>query len=185
MGAKAEMNAISASCLPDLESVISTAELSRRPSHPPNHTEENRALIALAREMATSPDSMLQKLAETALVLCRAHSAGISLLEEGQKSFRWKAIAGQWAAHLGGGTPRAFGPCGTVLDRDVAILFSHPERHFSYLADVTPCIDEALLLPFYVNGQGVGTIWVIVHDQSVRFDSEDLRVMTTLASFAS
>ena len=41
------------------------------------------------------------------------------------------------------------------------------------------------MLPFYVDGEGVGTIWVIAHDQSVRFDSEDLRVMTDLASFAS
>jgi len=187
MPSRAKMNAISAAppCMLDLESVISTAELSRRPSHPPNYAEENRALIALARELATSPSSMLQKLAETALTLCRAHSAGISLLEEGRKRFQWKAIAGQWAAHLGGGTPRGFGPCGTVLDRDVALLFSHPERHFSYLADVTPCIDEGLLLPFYVDGEGVGTIWVIAHDQSVRFDSEDVRVMTSLASFAS
>jgi signal transduction histidine kinase len=181
------MNAISAAphCMPDLESVISTAELNRRPSHPPNHAEENRALIALARELATSPGSMLQKLAETALILCRAHSAGISLLEEGRKRFQWKAIAGQWASHLGGGTPRGFGPCGTVLDRDVALLFSHPERHFSYLADVTPCIDEGLLLPFYVDGEGVGTIWVIAHDPTVCFDSEDLRVMTSLGAFAS
>ena len=53
------------------------------------------------------------------------------------------------------------------------------------MADVTPCIDEGLLLPFYVDGEGVGTIWVIAHDQSVRFDSEDVRVMTSLASFAS
>src|SRR5678809_721419 len=100
---KAEMNAFSAAppWMSDLESVISTAELTRRPSHLPNHAEENRALIALARELATSPGSMLQKLAETALVLCRAHSAGISLLEEGRKRFQWKAIAGQWAAHLG------------------------------------------------------------------------------------
>jgi len=184
---KTEMNAFSAAppYMSELESVISTAQLSRRPSHPPNYAEENRALIALARELATSPGSILQKLAETALVLCRAHSAGISLLDEGRKRFQWKAIAGHWAGHLGGGTPRGFGPCGTVLDRDAALLFSHPERHFSYLADVTPCIDEGLLLPFYVEGEGVGTIWVIAHDQSVRFDSEDLRVMTNLGAFAS
>lgn len=125
----------------DLESVISTAELSRRPARSPNHAEENRALIALAQELATSPGGMLRKLAETALVLCHAHSAGISLLDEGRKSFQWKAIAGQWAAHLGGGTPRAFGPCGTVLDRDAAAV-SHPERHFSDLADVAPCASE-------------------------------------------
>jgi hypothetical protein len=104
---------------PPLRSMLSTAELSRRPSRPPDHAAETEALIELARVMATSPDAILQKLAETALRLCRAHSAGLSLLEEGDQrsNFHWRAIAGQWAPHLNGGTPRNFGPCGTVLDR--------------------------------------------------------------------
>ena len=108
---------------PRLESALSTAELSRRPSRPPDYASENRALIALAKEMAASPDGILQKLADTALVMCRAHSAGLSLLEEGdqKRNFHWRAIAGTWAPHLGGGTPRDFGPCGTVLDRNVAL----------------------------------------------------------------
>src|SRR6266404_4769739 len=78
---------------PNLQSMLSTAELSRRPTRPPDHEAENRALIALAREMAISPEGILQKLVDTALVLCRAHSAGLSLLEEGdQKSnFHWRA----------------------------------------------------------------------------------------------
>ena len=70
---------------PDLRSMLSTAELSRRPSRPPDHEAENRALIALAQEMAASPESILQKLADTALSLCRAHSAGLSLLEDGDQ----------------------------------------------------------------------------------------------------
>ena len=37
--------------------MLSTAELSRRPSRPPDYAAENRALIALAQAMATSPDS--------------------------------------------------------------------------------------------------------------------------------
>ena len=140
---------------PRLESVLSTAELSRRPSRPPDHASENRALIALAKEMAVSPDGILQKLAETALVMCRAHSAGLSLLEEGdqKKNFHWRAIAGAWAPHRGGGTPREFGPCGTVLDRNVALLFSHPERDFPYFGEVKPLLDEGLLIPFYINGE--------------------------------
>jgi hypothetical protein len=79
---------------------------------------------SLAQVMATSPDAVLQKLADTALTLCHADSAGLSLLEEGdQKSnFHWRAIAGQWAPHINGGTPRNFGPCGTVLDQDVVRL---------------------------------------------------------------
>ncbi len=169
----------------DLESVISTAELARRPSRPPDYAAENRALVALAQEMASSPSGILQKLAEIALELCRAHSAGFSLLTDDRKNFSWTAIAGQWARHVGGGTPRDFGPCGTVLDRNAAQLFSRPERCFPYLAAAAPPIEEGLLLPFYVGGEAVGTFWVIVHDRSRRFDAEDLRVMTNLAAFAS
>ena len=170
---------------PDLRSVVSTAELSGRPSRPPDHAAESQALIALAQEMATSPDGILQKLAETALDLCRAHSAGISLLEKDRKSFYWPAVAGQWACHVGGGTPRDYGPCGTVLDRNAALLFSRPERDFSYLAPITPAIDEALLMPFYINGKAVGTIWVIAHNENCRFEAENLRVMTSLSAFTA
>jgi PAS domain S-box-containing protein len=170
-----------------LQSVLSTAELRRRPSRPPDYASENHALISLAKEMAATPDGILQKLADTALVLCRAHSAGISLLEEGDQktNFHWRAIAGAWASHQGGGTPRDFGPCGTVLDCDAALLFSHPERDFPYFGEVKPLLDEGLLIPFYVKGEAVGTIWVVAHDESRRFDAEDLRVMTSLSTFAA
>ncbi len=172
---------------PALQSVVSMAELIRRPSRPPDHAAENCALIALVQEMAVSPEGILQKLADTALALCRAHSAGLSLLEEGdqERSFHWRAIAGQWAPHVNGGTPRDFGPCGTVLDRNSALLFSHPERDFPYFGDVQPLLDEGLLIPFYIKGQAVGTIWVVAHDESRRFDTEDLRVMTNLGTFAA
>jgi|HubBroStandDraft_6_1064221.scaffolds.fasta_scaffold06847_4 signal transduction histidine kinase len=168
-----------------LESVISTAELSRRATRPADHVAENKALTALAREMVTAPNNILRKLAETALTLCRAGSSGISLLEPDGEHFHWPAITGAWADHVGGGTPREFGPCGTVLDRNAPQLMSHPERYFDYLASVTPEIEEVLLIPFYIEGKAVGTIWVIAHDSTHRFDAEDLRVMTNLATFAA
>jgi PAS domain S-box-containing protein len=169
----------------DPVSAISTAVLKQRPSRPPNHAAENRALIALARELSSSPLGILQKLAETALALCHAQSAGISLLKEDEKAFHWPVIVGAWACHRGGGTPREHGPCGTVLDRNAALLFSHPERDFDYFAPVTPLIEEALLIPLNIDGKAVGTIWVIIHDHSRRFDSEDLRVMNNLGTFAA
>src|SRR5689334_22512280 len=88
----------------------------RVPSRLPDYAAENRALVALAQEMATKPDSILHELAETALTLCRAHSAGFSLLEEEdrKRAFHWRAICGQWSPHVGAGTPRNFGPCGTA-----------------------------------------------------------------------
>jgi PAS domain-containing protein len=170
-----------------LRSMLSTAELRRRPSRPPDHAGESEALIELARVMASSPDAILQKLAETALTLCRAHSAGLSLLEEGDQrsNFHWRAIAGQWAAHLNGGTPRDFGPCGAVLDCNTALLCSHPELDFPYWAPIKPVLEEGLLIPFYIKGEALGTIWVVSHDDSRRFDAEDLRLMTNLGTFAA
>jgi PAS domain S-box-containing protein len=170
---------------PSLQSVLSAAALKERPSRPSDLAAENRALVALAEAMVASPAGILQKLAETALTLCGAHSAGVSLLTEDGKSFFWPAVAGQLSPHLGGGTPRDFGPCGTVLDRNSALLFSHPERDFPYLADVKPLLEEGLLIPFYINGEAVGTIWVISHEEGRRFDAEDLRVMTNLSTFAA
>jgi hypothetical protein len=72
---------------PDLESVITTAELKRRPSRAPGYAAESRALVALAREMAVSPNNILQNLVETALVLCHAQSAGIGMLDDERKRF--------------------------------------------------------------------------------------------------
>ena len=168
-----------------LRSVLSTAELNKRPSRAPDHATECNALMALAEQLAASPDGILQKLTDIALTLCRAHSAGVSLLEPDGKRFYWPAISGQWAGHIGGGTPRDFGPCGTVMDCDAALLFSHPELDFDYFAPVAPLVEEALLMPFHVNGKVVGTVWVIIHDLSRRFDSEDLRLMTDLGAFAA
>ena len=172
---------------PNLCSMLCADELRQRPPRHPDHAAENQALIALAQVMATSPEDILQALADSALSLCRAHSAGLSLLEDGdQKSnFHWRAIAGQWTPHINGGTPRNFGPCGTVLDQDVPMICSHPELDFPYWAAIEPVLEEGLLIPFYIKGEAVGTIWVVAHDTSRRFDAEDLRVMTNLGTFAA
>jgi len=168
-----------------LRSVLSTAELTKRPSRAPDYAAQCRALMALSEQLAASPGGILQKLTDAALTLCSAHSAGISLLEPDGKRFYWPAISGQWAGHIGGGTPRDFGPCGTVLDCNAALLFSHPELDFDYFAPVTPLVEEALLIPFHVNGKAVGTVWVVIHDLSRRFDREDLRLITDLGAFAA
>ena len=171
----------------DLDSVIATQELGRRSSRPPDHEAENRALVALVTEMTSSPDGVLQRLVERALDLCSAHSAGITLVErnaDGGAILRWHAVAGRLSPHLGGVMPRDFSPCGTVMDRNGSQLFQHPERHFLYLHQILPPISEVLLIPFAVSGEPVGTLWVLTHDESRRFDREDLRVMSNLAKLA-
>src|SRR5262249_10528065 len=49
----------------------------------------------------------------------------------------------------------------------------------------TPLAEEGLLVPFYVNGKAVGTIWVIAHNDRRKFDAEDLRLLESLGRFAS
>ena len=57
-----------------LEEVLSTQELNTRPSRPPNYEIESRALRTLAQHMADSPQTILQKLVEIAVEICRAGS---------------------------------------------------------------------------------------------------------------
>ena len=170
-----------------LESILCTDELEKRKARAPDHAKENRALVALSEALADSPQTVLQTLVDTILDVCQAGSAGISLLREinGEQRFYWPAIAGQWETHIGGGTPRDFGPCGDVLDRNAPLLFHHIARRYTYFQEVTPPVEEALLVPFYVNGRAVGTIWAVAHDDCRKFDAEDLRLMTGLGKFAS
>jgi hypothetical protein len=90
-----------------------------------------------------------------------------------------------WNPHVGGGTPRNFGPCGDVLDKNCTLLFRHFERRYPYLLPVIPAAEECLLVPFYVAGTAVGTIWAIMHSDRHTFDAEDDRVMASLGKFAS
>ena len=168
-----------------LEAVLCTGELHRRAARAPDCAAENHALVALAQALADSPRTILQRLAETILEVLKAGSAGISLISEDLQTFYWHAIAGAWQTHIGGGTPRDFGPCGDVLDCNAPLLFKQFERRYPYFRAVTPSAEEALLVPFYVDGNAAGTIWAVAHDAVRKFDAEDLRLLTSLGGFAS
>lgn len=170
-----------------LVGVLTTEELERRPARPPDFEAENRALLALARELAQNPDNLLQTLVDTVLGLCHADSAGISIYVpgDGPGAFRWDAVAGQFAQNVGGSIPRDQSPCGAVVDQDAVLLFDRPHRHFTALAGVQPVIVENLLAPFHVDGEPVGTLWAIGHTPERRFDAEDARLLTNLSRFAS
>jgi C4-dicarboxylate-specific signal transduction histidine kinase len=168
-----------------LNSILCTEELRNRPLRPPDHEEENSALVALISALSDAPGTILQTLADKVLETLDADSAGLSLLTRDSKRFYWAAIAGAWRPHLGGGTPRDFGPCGDVLDCNRPMLFTHWERRYPYLSAAMPLAEEGLLVPFYVNGKAVGTIWAIAHRDHRKFDAEDLRMLESMGRFAS
>jgi len=172
-----------------LDAILCTEELQCRPSRPPDYEKENRALVALMEALADSPGTIFQTLADTILDITQCDSAGLSLLTKDGKTpdvcgkrFYWPAIAGMWKQYIDGGARRDFGPEGDVLDHNCSLLFRHPERRYT---DFPLAINECLLVPFYLEGKIVGTIWALAHDDQRTFDSEDDRVMVSLARFAS
>ena len=192
MGRKSSLTSSSSASHDDpqklLEETIITDSLWNRPSRPPDLSREIEGLLALGREMVThdSP-SVLNCLVGHVLKLCRADSAGISLLEReesGDQIFRWVAATGAMKAYIGGTTPRNFSPCGICLERNCAQLFSHPEWYYAYLNRVLP-MAELLLIPLYAENEGLGTLWVICHDGQRKFDREDARILSSLADFTS
>jgi signal transduction histidine kinase/CheY-like chemotaxis protein len=175
-----------------LDSVIITSELSRRTLRDRDLAAEHLALTALMEEMAivagkTGSDRILQRLVETARCLCRADTAGISMLEmHGENEvFRWHAIAGPWAYLAGGTIDRGLSACGMVVHANAPVLMERPQRHYGMLPGGDP-IAEMLMIPFHFEDRPVGTLWVVsLGDDGRRFDAEDLRLLTSLARFAS
>jgi signal transduction histidine kinase/CheY-like chemotaxis protein len=157
---------------------------------PPRQRDLAREVAAindLARGMVRRPDALQRRFVELALDLCRAGSAGISMLEEeehGESLFRWTALAGEFAPFIGGTSPRHFSPCGLCLDRDEAILVSRPGRLFEYFNEASAPIIEGLVLPLRdAEGRPVGTIWIVAHDEERQFDATDVAILEQIASF--
>jgi len=169
----------------NLESVVITAQLANRPAAAVTYAAEHYALTLLAAEMAVSPVAMLQKLADLTIELCRAESVVISVLDDDGLGFSWRVTAGQWAPYVGHRVPRDLSPCGVVQERKTAQLFAHPERGFAALTLPTPYAEEVLVVPFRVEEQMAGTLWLAAHDPGRHFDEEDLRLATDLAAFAA
>jgi signal transduction histidine kinase len=170
-----------------LEDVLVTHKLKSRRRRRLNSRDEILALHTLAKVMSSSPQKLLDTLLEIALELCSAGTAGLSLLEtasQGEQVFRWTHLAGSLSKNAGDSTPRNFSTCGVTLDRNAPQLFVLPGLHFQYLNGLDVTMFEALAIPIYVGDKALGTIWVASHDEEMKFDSEDVRILTGLAEFA-
>jgi len=161
-------------------------ELSRRTPRSPDLQAENLALQTLARQLATSPHTLLKTLVAIAQNLCSAGSVGVCLLAENADSeqiWRWEALAGAWAAAEHTNKPQTLPFSGGGLDLQTPQLYLNPERYFPDLPQLEMPIAEALVVPLYAVNQPQGAIWIVSHD-SRQFDAEDLRIAIALADFA-
>lgn len=171
-----------------VDDILATAELTRRSARQPNFQGENRLLHMFAAHLGGPPQKLLDRLVASAKQICRAGSAGLSLLEkssDGSSIFRWAAMAGLYRDFIGGTTPGNFSPCGTCLERGTPQLYRFPARYFKYLGAVQPSIYEGLVIPIVVGKEKLGTIWIVSHEESRAFDNEDVRVMASIATFTA
>jgi hypothetical protein len=168
-----------------LDDVIVTSQLSLRPSRLPDYRAEIQTLKILVNTMSENPHAFWHRLAEAALQLCRAGTAGVSLLDlkDGEDVFRAEAVAGVLSNRLESTMARA-SPCGAAIDRDATQLMHLPERFFSNMRFDLPIL-EALIIPFRVQNRPSGAVWFLAHDDACKFDREDERIGTTLSSFAA
>jgi PAS domain S-box-containing protein len=168
--------------------VTITPQLWVRTPRTSNINAETAAMRRLADTMATDPSKTFQVCVDLALELCDADTCGISLRERtdaGEDIFRWIALAGKLKHHLRGTTPRYFSPCGVAVDGNAPILMKRPELVYKYL-DVGPPFHDVLLIPLTEKGGALeGTIWIVAHNPTRKFDGEDARVMQRLAVFVA
>ncbi|MEG4231893.1 PAS domain S-box protein [Microcoleus sp. Pol11C3] len=162
-------------------------ELSRRTPRSHDRQAENRALQTLARQLATSPHTLLKTLVAIAKDLCDAGSVGVCLLEENATSeqiFCWEALAGAWEAAEHRNTPRKLRLSGAGIDRQTPQLYFAPEQYFTDLQQLELPIAEALVVPLQAENQPLGAIWIVSHQDDRQFDAEDLQIAIALADFA-
>ncbi len=171
-----------------LQDILITEELYRRWPRTSDLQAENQALHTLARQLVESPQSMLKILVAVARKLCQAGTAGVSLLEvtpTGEEIFRLVAVTGALEQYEQGTISCAFSPCGVCQERRAPQLYLYPERYFTDLQQAKPAIIESLVIPLVIDEQPLGTIWIVSHDEQRHFDSEDVRLMTSLANITA
>src|ERR1700727_2656539 len=107
----------------DLRDLLADGEFRDRPKQPRDSDRGMTAFRQFAEILTGNEESVLQELVNAAVNLCGADSAGVSLEEPGNGTFRWVAVAGSFAPYLHGRTPRGFSPCGTCLDTERPQLY--------------------------------------------------------------
>jgi two-component sensor histidine kinase len=162
---------------------IATALSERRGS--PNLRLEAAAWRQLAGALIADPSTALSCALDIALALCRAGTAGLSLLKTDAASgttVRWELVHGALARYEGLDTPVSSSPCGLCLDADATILVSRPARAYAWLEDTRPSILEELIAPLRDSQGGVeGTLWIAHHDRRSRCSADDVRILEQLA----
>ncbi len=136
---------------PDTKSLITADLFSRLISCLDGGSQELlQELVELAMEASGHPDRL---------------SAGISLLSPDGLNMQMAVVTGELQEHTGAEFARNESPSGACLDARELLLFAKPERVYPRLGAVHS-ITELLMVPFGLNTDRPGTLWLAAHGTS-------------------
>ena len=164
--------------------VLVTSQLGARRPRSAAYETEARALRLLVQALADDPSGLFQKTADLIVDVCRADSAGVTVVEPDGAEMRWHAVSGAFAANVKATVP--WHPRSRdVMGQHRVLLFTDPAGLFPELRDVDPPFYESLVASWDIGGRPVGMLWAIAHNPNRHFDAEDARLLSVLAPFAA
>jgi PAS domain S-box-containing protein len=168
----------------DLHDLLSDDAFKVRPKQRRDPARSASAFRQLSQLLAKDETSVLHELVTAAVEFCGADSAGISLEEPENGTFRWVAIAGSFERYLDGTTPRNYSPCGTCLDSGRPQLYSVTRPYYDFLGVTAKPITDGILIP-WSNDSLKGTVWAVSHSSTEAFDFDDYEFLKSVADFSS
>lgn len=163
------------------------AAFAARRVYPRDAVTQMEGMQRIAHAFVESPGTILYELANAAVELCGADSAGISIEKENrteQHFYHWVATAGQCTKVLDAILPRDLSAFGICLERGRPQLFRVSQRFFDLMGIQAPAVTDGILLPWQVDEMR-GTIFIMAHRRTEAFDQDDCRMMHVLADFAA
>jgi hypothetical protein len=171
----------------EVTTISADTEFGRRVDHVRDIATELEGLRRIARAFVDSPGDILHELADAAVELCGADSAGISIEKEGgtdAEFYHWIATAGRYSSFLDATLPRYPSACGMCLERGSSQHFRVRKPFFDLLGVEAPLVTDGILLPWQADDVR-GTIFVMAHGRTEAFDNADCDMMRLLADFAA
>lgn len=162
-------------------------EFSERRLHTRDAARQLEGLQRVARAFVNRPETILQELVDTAVDLCEAESAGISIRKvgpDGSVFFHWVAASGKYAKFLDAMLPPFPSACSVCIERGRPQLFRVTNVFFELMGIQADPVTDGLLLPWR-DEDTHGTIWIMAHSSIEAFDQEDCRMLQSLADFAA
>jgi hypothetical protein len=163
------------------------AEFKSRPRRKARIELQMEGLQRLAEAFVLHPESILQELANSAVSLCKADSAGVTLETRsitGETNLQWVAVAGAFSNFSHASFPCVNTACGTGIERGRPQLFRMEKAFYDRFGIQAQPVTDGILIPWR-SGTVRGTVWMMAHGRAQAFDANDARLMETLANFAA